>query len=134
MSSNDSRQMKTCSGCAQELPLSSFRRRRSGEDRRVAQCNACHRRYMAEFRAARRHRDFTRILRDASRLRDVEKVTVLVKAALAKFGGVDGFTHELKVQYDAAVAERPGSENVRLFLMAVIGLIETSSRIEAGHR
>jgi hypothetical protein len=86
---------RLCQSCFHTRPLTEFRRRKRGSERRVRQCRRCHNEFERYRRAAVRARLSKRkMARDLSRVRDAassNRVKALCAEVVRGYGGADGF-------------------------------------------
>ena len=113
--------MLTCLDCGETLPITEFRRRERGSEKRQPQCRTCRNRHEREYRAARRRNDVEAFVRDTKQKRSAKAVRNLVIVMLKRYGGVQGFAAEWRRQINAAPA---GSRMAMDSLFAMMNLMQ----------
>ena len=104
---------KSCHQYLQTQPLSEFRRRYRNRPERMHTCNSCRYQYERVRRRnlRRKGRDQT-IARFATQLRhatDANRVLLLAREMLQRYGGVQGFAESWAQQARRAMEDRPSS-------------------------
>lgn len=87
---------RVCRHCETPKPISEFRRRFKGsEKRRFYQCAECHRKAMREYRAFRRDKSLEKFARRACRLENPQHLKTFALKSFKRLGGVERFTELL---------------------------------------
>lgn len=98
-------ELMLCSTCLLGKPVTEFRRSHAGSERRRKQCRNCYNESMRNYRAKKRDKNLTRIVRELSwtsnRSSDINR---LVTLAMRCFGGLQGFAVEWVASVNAARA------------------------------
>jgi hypothetical protein len=116
---------RTCTNCWEEKPITDFRRRRRGTEKRHGQCRACYNAYMREHRAARRHRVVAKLARRVNSNRtNLNRIAAPCNATFRRFGGVGGFCDQWTAHLDAVLVARPGSKAATDSILAIVRLVE----------
>ena len=122
-------EMKTCHYCWEDKPVSEFRRKRRGSDKRHPQCRACYAKYMREYRQARRNKEVAVFFRQVGNPRcSSQAVVALCESMVRKVGGPEALATAWKQELDAARARQPGGQGALRCFREVFRLMEICER------
>ena len=80
-----------CSGCAAQLPVSEFRRRKKGSEARMTKCRQCHAGYERVRRQNIRRKqngiDLQKAATKITRYRSFDRIENLIELMVSRFGG-----------------------------------------------
>jgi hypothetical protein len=113
---------KTCNVCGQENPITDFRRRRRGSEKRHNQCRQCFAAYMRDFRRRRRFKTIGRFATQLKNESDLGRVVVLCNGMFQKFDGVAGFCRAWKEYIDWACQQRKILKGVIDSFLGIVNL------------
>ena len=81
---------KFCATCGFERPVTEFRRRYAGTEKRHSKCRTCFNEELRERRAAKRRGEFYHEESRLVRARSTNELVGLTNSMIRRFGGIDG--------------------------------------------
>ena len=121
--------LKTCSTCGRRLPITEFRRRHKGKERREGTCRECHNWYNRRWKQRCREDKINEFAKSARKQHDIGKLAAMCNAMFARFGGVDGFAAAWKGQIDDMRSRpRPPYHHILRSFQAVAHILAMHSK------